>query len=226
MRKNGSRLISFSQYRTNDLFAFAVILALAELLAFAALNWFPQAATFTFSLLVPITLIIMMRWGWVSVLYAVAGGALYCLLHSASWEYYLAYCVGNALIGLVLIYFKLVGKQRIASKWYLSALAVILGWGLIVLGRSALLMTTGMSFLTSLSAVAGFSDGGLLSLAMGIIVILVIRRLDGLFEDQKQYLIRIGKMRENEMKHDAYGDELEDLDEEMLSILDKGNDLY
>lgn len=226
MRRDGSRLISFAQYRTTDLFLFAVIMVLSELLAFAAVGWFPEGATFTFSLLIPLTLVVMMRWGWPSAIFAVCSGALYCVLRSASWEYYLAYCVGNAAIGAVLIFFKLAGKQKIAEKWYLSALSVVIAWVAMVLVRSALLTVSGMPFITALGAVASFSDGGLLSLAMGIIVILVLRKLDGIFEDQKHYFIRIGKMREEEARRDAYGDQLEELDEEELSILDKGNDLY
>lgn len=226
MRKNGSRLISFSQYRTTDLFLFAVITALSELLAFAATNWFPQAATFAFSLTVPLAIIVAMRWGWQSVIFAALGGILYCALRSASWQFYLAYGVGNATVGLVAVYFRLVGKRKVADKWYLSALAVIIGWSAVVLVRSALITLNGMSFAAALGAVAGFSDCGLLSLAIGIIVVLITRRLDGIFEDQKSYLTRIGKMREEERRRDTYGDELEELDEESLSILEKGNDLY
>ena len=68
MRKNGSREISFSQYRTTDLFLFAVIVAVAELFAFAATVWFPEEAIFSFSFMLPLALTVMMRWGWPSVL--------------------------------------------------------------------------------------------------------------------------------------------------------------
>ena len=61
MRKNGSKEISFSQYRTTDLFLFAIIVALAEFLAFGATVWYPPEAIFSFSFLLPWELFIVTR---------------------------------------------------------------------------------------------------------------------------------------------------------------------
>lgn len=227
MRKNGSREISFSQYRTTDMFLFAVIVGLAELFAFAATIWFPDEANFSFSFMLPLVLIVMMRWGWPSVFYAAGSGIIYCALNSLSWQFFLAYAVGNAAIIIVLAYLLPIGKERVAKSWYLSVLMVILGWAAEVLVRSGLLAATGVyDFVTALGLMAGFADSGLLSLAMGIIVILIVRRFDGLFEDQKAYLLRLGKIREEKRRVDTFGEQLEEIDEENLSILNNDNDLY
>ena len=226
MRKNGSREITFSQYRTTDLFLFAVIVALAELLAFAATVWFPDEAIFSFSFMLPLVLIIMMRWGWPSVFYSIESAIIYCALHSHTWEFYLSYAVGNAAIVLTLIYLLPVGKERVSKSWYLSAVMVITGWALQVLVRSGMMVATGLSdFVTALAYLCGItSDSGLLSLVMGVIAVLVVRKFDGLFEDQKLYLIRIGKMREEKRRVDTFGEQLEEIDEENLSILNQDND--
>lgn len=229
MRKNGSREISFSQYRTTDMFLFAVIVAVAELFAFAATVWFPEEAIFSFSFMLPLALTVMMRWGWPSVFYAVGSGLIYCALHSCGWQYFLAWSVGNASIIVVLAYLIPIGKERVAKSWLLSLGMVLIAWAAMVLVRSAVFAAaTGAGYVQALAYFCGIStDSGLLTLVMGMLSVIVIRRFDGLFEDQKAYLVRIGKMREEQRKRDTFGEELAEIDEEQLSILNNDDsELY
>ena len=232
MRKNGSRLISVKQYRATDLFVFALILAVSELLSFQAGRWFPAVATYTFSLLVPIVLTVMMRWGWQGVVYAAACGLFGCLLHvsTATGLQYATYIIGNTFIALMLIPLKFIGKGRIRSRWWASALFAIGGWLCVYLGRAtAWAIGYAISPVKGMYAWSGFVQyavGDLLSLVMGVVVILVLRRLDGMFEDQKSYLLRVDKERRDRMRRDSFGDEPVEIDEESLSILNRGNDLY
>lgn len=218
MRKNGSRLISLQQYRATDLFLFAVILIAFELIlhfAFVELD-----GDYTFSPLVPIVLLVMMRWGWPSVFYAVGDGILYCILNGGTWQHYIIYSVGNAFIMLLLLMTKFVGKERIAGKWYLSLLFTVAGWLAVVLGRSLVALCFGNNFLTALFA--HMSD--LFSLAIAIVLILVFRKLDGMFEDQKHFLLRQKKAREEKTRREEQGDDIMDLDEEKLAALRDYND--
>ncbi len=227
MRKNGSREITFAQYRTTDLFLFAVIVALAELFTFAATVWFPQEAIFTFSFALPLSLIVMMRWGWPAVFYAACSAIICCALNSGTWQQFVAFGVGNASIILTLFYLLPVGKKKIADKWYLTFVWVVLAWGLQVIVRSAMFAALGVAdFVSALYAMCGInSDCGLLSFVMSFIVLFIVRRFDGIFEDQRAYLIRIGKMRDEQRKRDTFGEQLEELDEESLSILSNNDDL-
>lgn len=228
MRKNGSRLISFQQYRLTDSVIFALILAAFDLIAYGALSLFDGNAYFTFSMTLPITLLVMMRWGWQSVFYAVADGLMLSLLYNRTvWQSYLSYAAGGAALMLILIPFKLIGKQRIRDKWYLSAAAVIVGWLIMNFTITVVQALCGSSF----AAVASYNFGvgltGLMSLAAGLVVILVLRRLDGMFEDQKHYLLRLDKERKERMRRDEFGDEPIEIDDETISILNKkDNGLY
>lgn len=227
MRKNGSRLISIGQYRLTDLFLFAVILIVAELLAFYAPRLFPNNADFVFSLMVPIVLLVMMRWGWPSVFYAVGDGLLVCLLNMGNENFnnslFGVYVIGNAFIAFSLIMTKFPGKEKIAGKWYFSVLFVIVGWLAVFLGRACAGACFGLGFVNVLQS----QLWDLLSLAVGIALILILRRLDGMFEDQKHYLLRVEKEKREKMKRDTFGDEPVEIDEESLSILNKrDNDLY
>ena len=227
MRKNGSKMISIGQYRLADLFLFAVILVIAGLLAFYAPKLFPENADFTFSLMVPIALLVIMRWGWCGIFYAIGDGLLLCLLNLGNENFIPAlfgvYIIGNAFIAVTLLLAKFIGKERIASKWYLSALFVSVGWLSVFLGRACAGACFGLGFVTMMQS----QLWDLLSLAVGLALILLLRRLDGMFEDQKHYLLRLDKEKRDKMRRDTFGDELVEIDAESLSILNKkDNDLY
>lgn len=230
MRKNGSRLISVQQYRLTDLFIFFAILVASELLEHFALQWFPSGAFFTFSLVVPISLLVMARWGWRGVFCPFVSALMFCLLNEATGTQYLTYCFGNAFIILMLLPFKFIGTGRISGKWYWTLLATLIGWALIYIGRSTVYaICFAASPVEGSAAYAGFVefatyDG--VSLAIAVILMLALRRLDGMFENQEEYLKRVDKERRDRMKRDEFGDEPIELDEETLSILNKHDDMY
>ena len=218
MRKNGSRFISLKQYRSTDLSLFAVILIAFELVVHFAFIGLKGA--FTFSPMVPIVLLVIMRWGWQGAIFAAVDGVLYCLLNGAGWQSYICYAIGNLSITSVLLMTRFIGKQKIAEKWGFSALFVVVGWISVVLGRTIIATICGENFLAAL--LLQVSD--LFTLAICLLIILVLRRLDGMFEDQKHYLSRLDDERKEMARRDTYGDEPIDLDEDALSILKRRND--
>jgi hypothetical protein len=214
MRKNGARQISFRQYRFTDLFLFALILVVFELIVHFA--FIAYQGDFFFSPMLIVALLVMMRWGWVSVFYAVGDGLLYCLLNSGNEgfgnHFYAIYMIGNAFVLLLLLMTKFMGKEKIRSKWYFSALYVVLGWFSVVIGRTLVSLPFGIAFIDAFTA--QLSD--LISLALALVLVLIFRRLDGMFEDQKHYLFRLEKERKEEAVRDTYGEE--PLDDEMFKI--------
>lgn len=232
MRKNGVKYISLQQYRATDTFIFALILGVSEALVFFAGKWFPQGALFTFSLMVPIVLTVMMRWGWVGALYAAAGGLLWCLLSIAGgvqpWQW-LVYIIGNSFIALMLLPIYLIGKEKISKRWWACALLAVGGWLCVYLGRATVwaisFAVSPVSGVTAGSGFLAFAASDLLSLPVAVVVVLVLRKLDGMFEDQTAYLKQLGNENRKKVNYDG-SEELEELDEEALSILNKDNDLY
>ena len=95
--------------------------------------------------------------------------------------------------------------------------------------RSHTPMDTGLPVWLGRSAVgACFGDGAgwlmaavwdLISLAIGLVIVLILRRLDGMFEDQKHYLLRLEAEREEKRRRDEFGDEPIEIDEQTISIL-------
>lgn len=224
MRKNVSRNISLRQYRLTDLFLFAVILIVFEVILHFAFQAFH--GDFIFSPMLAITLIVMMRWGWPAVFYAVGDGLLYCLLNIKDPNFspymFAIYIIGNAFVALLFFMTGFMGKKKIRDKWYFSLLFTTAGWIAVVLGRAVTAACFGLNFVSAL--LAHFGD--LVSFAVCLTVILVMRRLDGMFEDQKAFLKRLDEERKEKERRDAFGDQPIEIDEESLKILKKDDDLY
>ena len=224
MRKNGSRLISFKQYCLTDLFLFAVILVAFELiLHFAGVAY---GGTFSVSPLIPITLLVIMRWGWQGAFFAVGDGLLVCLLNLKTEGFapylFAVYIIGNSFIMLVLLMTRFMGKEKIRGKWYFSVLFALSGWVAVVIGRVLVFVCFGQDFVAAL--VGQLID--LLSPVIAVLLILVMRRLDGMFEDQRHFLLRMDKERKELQKRDEYGDEEIEIDEELIKTIRKDDDLY
>ena len=232
MRKNGSRFISIAQYRTTDLFVFALILALSEVLTFFAVHWLPDQAIYSVSFMIPIVLTVMMRWGWPGAFYAAGSGLIFCLTQASAARGidYASYIIGNSFIALMLIPLYLIGKDRIRAKWWGSALFAVGGWACVYLGKSLV-----WTIAFAISPVAGayiwsgfayYAVADLFSLIIGVLVILILRKLNGMFEDQVEYLKRVDKERKEKMRIDQFGENLGEIDEETFNILNKDNDLF
>ena len=133
-------------------------------------------------------------------------------------------------MALMLIPTYIIGRDKIRSKWWSSALYVLCGWLCVYLGRSAVwAIAYSISPVSGSTAWVGFADfaaSDLLSLAMGVIIVMVLRRLDGMFEDQKTYLKRIEHEKQEKMRVDQFGENLGEIDEETFNILNKNNDLF
>ena len=225
MRKNG-RFISIRQYKYTDLFFFALVLGLSELLVFLSFEfWFKNTLDkFYINFMLAIVLTVIMRWGWVGGIYAVADGVVQCAIQGGNWQAYLSYIIGTACIMSVLILTKLVGKERIRSKWYLTLAYIALAWVSVNLGVTCMSAIFGESFLVALTTSFGLGVYGVFPLFAAVAVIMFLRRLDGMFEDQKHYLLRQDKERRDLARRDEFGDEPVEIDEQSMSILKRWDD--
>lgn len=203
---------------------FALIAAIAEIVCYFAQFWFSDAAFYTLNLMLPVITLVNVRWGWWGVIIAVFEGVLYCAIRGNAWQLYIIIIISNLAIVSQLLYIKLVGEDRLKKHWYWAFLLVLLGWVSVNLVRTCLFAAFYGDFLSALGTMFGFSDCGLLALVMGEIIILICRKLDGLVENQKSYLLRLKREREEQAHRDTYGDEPVVIDEESLSILNKRDD--
>lgn len=186
------RQLSFRQYRGIDLVLFACILCASEyLLVTAARRWYPDQL-YTVSVTAALTAIVLMRWGPWAAIHAALGGAVFGLASGGSARQLLIYCAGNLLSLLALIPLRRLGGERIRGDALLTVcfgLAVLL---LMQLGRALVALALG----GGLRNVLGFFTTDALSLLFTGLILWIARRLDGIFENQKHYLLRIHETEE------------------------------
>ena len=187
-----NRQYSFSQYRGIDLTLFAVILCVSETLIVRAASYWYADQLYTVSVVGAVTAIVLMRWGPWAAIHAGLGGLVFALASGGSARQILIYSAGNMLSLLILLPLRALGKERVRNDGFLSVgfgLAVLL---LMQLGRALAAFAMGTAFRSCL----GFFTTDALSLLFTGVIVWIARRLDGIFEDQKHYLLRIHKSEE------------------------------
>ena len=182
-----NRQRSWKEYRTIDLSIMALMLAIFEfLIVNAARFWFPDQL-YTASLAAAVTSIVYMRWGVWGGIHAVEAGAVYSYFSGGTPAQLVIYCVGNLFSLLAVILLKAVGKEKVRTG-HLSLVFPLLVLLLMHLGRACLAMLIqGAGPLT----VVNFFTTDSLSYLFTFVIIWIARKLDGVYEDQKHYLLRI-----------------------------------
>lgn len=189
-----NRQISFRQYRTIDLTILLVILAVCQFLIFMATRfWYPEQL-YVVSPIAGMVALVMMRWNGFAWIHAVFGGIFFTLLAGGTWEQMAIYGIGNLASLLVMAMFKLFGKERVRQDAFLSLVFAFLVQLLMWLGRAGVAAL----FDYEVAACIGFITTDILSGLFTLFILWIVRRTDGLFEDQKHYLLRIESERQVE----------------------------
>lgn len=170
------------------------------IIVFASNKWFIERP-FTISVVTVILALMLMRWGVWAVVQSIALALAYAITFSLltknglMMQTLIIYGVGNCFCLLLLIPFKIIGKQKIRDKTLLSALFVVLVYLTTHLGYSILSVCL---FNAGFGVFYNFFVYDSISLLFGVVIILILRRLDGMFEDQKTYLLRVYKANKEE----------------------------
>lgn len=185
---------TLQKYRAIDLTLFAAMLMIFETVAtHAAVRLFPREA-YAVSVTPAITAIVLMRWGPWAAIHAALGALAYCRAVGAPLQQYVIYGAGNLLSLAALALLKALGKENVrgdALKTLLFGLCTAL---LMQLGRAAVSLLFGMS----LPAAALFVTADGITLLFTLVILWIARRLDGVLEDQRHYLLRLQKERDKE----------------------------
>jgi len=182
------RQLTFQEYRTIDLCLFGLMLLVFEfIIVRVAVGGLFRDQAFTVSLAAAIASIVYMRWGWWGGIHAALAGVLFCFYYGATPRQYIIYTVGNLFSLLAVLWLKKAGAEKVRTgRWsfILFPLAVIL---LMQGGRAAVALLLG----TPPGLAAGFVYTDALSVLFTLVIVWIAHRLDGIYEDQKHYLLRI-----------------------------------
>ena len=113
-------------------------------------------------------------------------GTVFCMASGAALKYYLIYCLGNLLSVLAVPVLLKIGKEKVRTgmSGVIFALAVLL---LMQTGRAL----TAILFGAAPASVSGFYTTDSISMLFTAVVVWIAARLDGVYEDQKHYLLRL-----------------------------------
>lgn len=189
--------ISKQQYVLIDLIILTAIMCILMWAGKLARDAFPKEI-FTISIVMPITLIAMMRHGALGVVTAAVGGLVYCIINGAKADIYLVYIIGNSFIYINILWFKKISKQRIKQNIGLIIMYVISGYVLMNIGRSVLSLIFG--YAPFIANTVRYFTTDALSAVMAIVIVLIANKQDGIFEDQMDYLVRLAT--EEELKNE------------------------
>ena len=183
-----NRTISLSQYRTIDLSILTGVMIVSQFVIHLAVSRFYAEQTgYIVSPVAAMVALVMMRWSLWSILPALLGGAILSMLSGGTAEQTLIYTVGNLLSVLAYLLLKLAGKERIRSNAVMSLTFAALVQVLMQFGRAGVAAILGHS----LPACWDFITTDAMSILFTLVIIWIVRRVEGLFEDQKHYLLRI-----------------------------------
>ena len=163
------------------------MLAVCQFLTHLASSfWFPEQL-YVVSPVAGMTALVMMRWSAWAAIPAGLGGMLFVWMSGGSLQQMLIYVIGNLVSLAALILFQLFGKERVRKDSFLAVTFAIAVQLLMQLGRAAM----GFLFGFPTAAIIGFITTDILSILFTVFIVWTVRRIEGLFEDQKSYLLRI-----------------------------------
>ena len=179
--------MTLGQYRAIDLAILGGVYGICEVLIYVASTFWYANELYIASPIAAVTAIVMMRWGGWAGIHAAAVGLLYAYLRQGSWQQLLTYGAGNLLALAALALLKLLGKERIRKSAFLSVMFGLCVQLLMQVGRGLVSALLGTAF----DACIGYITTDILSTLLTLVIIWIVRKADGLFEDQKHYLLRL-----------------------------------
>ena len=182
------------RYQSIDLLIWTVLLFVFETIVVkAGTVWF-RSQPWTLSLVPALTTIVYMRWGLYGVFYSALGGVAICFASKADTVQYVVYILGNLFSSASLLMVKKMGKEKIRSSVFFSLLYATVVFLLMAVGRGVVSLILGKGF----GALIDFLTTDILSWVFALVIVWIARRLDGVFEDQISYLVRLKSDEEKE----------------------------
>lgn len=187
--------MTFKQYRRTDITILAVMACVFEgAVTLAATKWFPEQP-YSLSLTLTIVCLSFMRWDKYALFFPALCGAVFCIASDAEPTQFAVYCLGNCAAVFSLVLFAIWGK-KLRDDVFRTLVFVFSSFVLLQAGRWLVAILLGAEPAIILS----FVSTDALSLVFAVVVILLARSIDGLFEDQKTYLLRTEAQREKERR--------------------------
>ena len=194
--------ITFKQYRNIDLFLFGALLIISEAVTTVATNKWFAAQSVAISTTFIFVCIVMMRWSGYAAIHACLGGLVFCIASGGDGQlqHYLIYIIGNCFALIAMLWFKVFSKEEVRKKPFKLLLFTVSAYLLMQLGRwlVSIPISLILEYSISLKGLLTYITTDVLTLLFGVVVMLLMRKVDGMIEDQKAYLFRLQREKEKE----------------------------
>ncbi|MBR5004449.1 MAG: hypothetical protein IKY14_03190, partial [Erysipelotrichaceae bacterium] len=139
--------------------------------------------------------VVMMRWSGYAAIHAAVGGFAFCAASGATIEQVLVYCIGNVFALGALLLIRLWGKEELRKDPFKRSMFAVTAYMGAVLGR----WLVSLLFGGDLTALVVYATTDIISLLFALIVLNLLAKSDGMIEDQKTYLLRLQREKEEMM---------------------------
>lgn len=186
---------SLSRYKLIDLSLFTFLICASEALNIFMVKKVFTNQLFTLSVALTLSMVVVVRWGFWGAFPAVLAGLVTALFNSGSSYHYLVYGAGALGVLSGVVFLKIVGHKKVQSSWLWMLLYLVCGFLAVNILRSLLALTINFNFIQNFIQYMA-SDS--LNLVIGFILLLIIKRQDGIFERQLDYLYRIQEQKDRQ----------------------------
>jgi hypothetical protein len=183
--------ITFKQYRTIDITILCVMTAIFEYIVCLATNQWATLQAMAVSITLMMTCITAFRWSYFAVFPALIGSLSYSLAYGADLKQIIYFCGGSLFCILTVPLLKKLGKESVRINFVKRSFYAITVYIAIAIGRWLI----SLIFNFSLQSLILMLTTDILSLLFAIVVLTIVKNLDGILEDQKAYLLRLDKER-------------------------------
>lgn len=192
--------MSFKQYCSIDILILFILYGICEY-GIIKIGSAMIDQPYIISLMLPILLIVLMRWDVYAIYQAIGSAIFFVLIQHGDMKQIFVYLLGNLGVWMIAVPMKKFGKERITSSVFNCMVYVLVGAILMEVFRYVgmlIMYQSGIGALIRLLALDA------LSIVFSIVVILIVRNIDGLFMDQKTYLLNLQKEKEEENSSNEY----------------------
>ena len=195
IKNGGSKGVNSTirRYQAVDLMIWSIILFVFEFIVVKAGSVWFRAQLWTLSIVPALVAVVYMRWSAFGVLYSALGGIALCFASGASTQQYLIYTLGNLFSVVLLLFLKFIGKEKIRDSVFTSIIFALASALSMQIGRGVVAALLG----NGIGSIVTFIATDIISELFAILIICITRKLDGVFEDQISYLVRVNN-EENE----------------------------
>ena len=183
--------LTFKQYKQIDLTLICILTAVFEYITtVATARWFNLQAM-AVSITITMTCIAMFRWGAAAIFTSIIGSAAYCFALGAEAKYFVIYCGGSLMCLAALPILKALGKEKTRLSFLKRSVFAVAAYLSFIIGRWLFSLIFEFRF----DSFIRFISTDVLSLLFVIVVLALLKNVDGMIEDQKAYLFRLERER-------------------------------